>query len=484
MSSLPLLTLLVTLPILGAVMLLLIDAEDRRSARVIGTAFSGLTLLVAIAVLLRYDIGAAGMQLVERADWIPRFGISYYLGVDGLSLPLVLLTAVLGFLAMIGSFTTTRSRERFYVMMLLILEGALLGVFLALDVVMFYLFWEAVLIPMYFLIGIWGGARRRYAANKFFIYTFAGSIFMLLGLLVFYFSGDHASFDLVSLAERDLAGNVALLVFGLTAIGFAVKIPTVPFHTWLPDAHVEAPTAVSVLLAGVLLKMGAYGFMRVSAPLLPNSFDAYAPILYWVAVISIVYGALLAFAQTDLKRLVAYSSISHMGFVLAGIVARTEASLTGAAVLMVAHGLITGFLFFLVGMVYERTHTRDMAQLGGLATTAPGVGWLLVFAALASLGLPGLVGFIGESLIIIGVYKSLGWLVVGVVAGVFLNAVYLLTMVKRTVFGRSPENHSAFPDLTVPEVIVATTLVILIVLFGVAPGAFTAITRPYFLEWL
>jgi len=398
----PLLTLIVFLPLLGAAAVALLGnaraSAGRTVAALVGVADLGLVALL----VARFDV-AAGMQFVEKAEWVPQVGITYHLAVDGISLAMVALSALLTVLAIVASWKTEKNPAMWF-SMLLLLEVGMNGVFLAMDFVLFYVFWELVLVPMYFLIATWGGPRRQYAAVKFFLYTLFGSVFMLVGIIALYLQ--TGTFSILEMAGAKLDPTFQWWVFAAFFLGFAVKVPVFPLHTWLPDAHVEAPTAASVLLAGVLLKMGSYGFLRISLPILPDAAAEWSTFIAVLAAISIVYGAAVAFAQTDMKKLVAYSSVSHMGFVMLGIASMTPEGLNGAVAVMFSHGVVTGMLFFLVGMVYDRTHTRMIAEVSGLSSKVPVAGGLMAFASFASLGLPGLSGFVGEFLSLVGAWGS------------------------------------------------------------------------------
>jgi NADH-quinone oxidoreductase subunit M len=382
-------------------------------------------------------------------------------------MPLVAISALLTFLAVIASWKIEKTPQ-FYFAMMMLLQVGMNGVFSALDFVLFYVFWELVLVPMYFLIAQWGGPRRQYAAIKFFLYTLLGSVFMLVGIVALYLQ--TGSFDMIELASAVLPVGFQWWVFLAFFLGFAVKVPIFPLHTWLPDAHVEAPTAGSVLLAGVLLKMGTYGFLRVSLPILPDAFASWQWFLGLLAVVSIVYGAAVAFAQTDVKKLVAYSSVSHMGFAMLGIAAGTAAGINGAMAVNISHGLITGMLFLMVGMVYDRTHTRQIADLSGLAGSMPVIAGLMAFASFASMGLPGLSGFVGEFLALMGAWLSTGlpeWMVIVAAIGVLLGAAYMLWMLQRVVFGTPSEIVAGQPDASLRELATVVPLIILIVVIGV-----------------
>lgn len=457
---------IVFFPLVGVIGCALLPKDRPQLARWVALVVTGIDLVLAGFMVATFD-PAGGMQFVERAQWVPQAGIQYFLGVDGISMPLVALSALLTFLAVIASWNISKT-PKFYFAMMLLLQVGMNGVFSALDFVLFYVFWELVLVPMYFMIAQWGGPRREYAAIKFFLYTLLGSVFMLVGIVVLFLQGD--TFDMIELARLNLPASLQWWLFLAFFLGFAVKVPMFPLHTWLPDAHVEAPTAGSVLLAGIMLKMGTYGFMRVSLPMLPEAFASWQWFMAIMAVISIVYGAAVAFAQTDLKKLVAYSSVSHMGFAMLGIASGTVAGLNGAMAVNISHGLITGMLFLMVGMVYERAHTRQIAELSGLAGQMPVIAGLLAFAAFASMGLPGLSGFVGEFLSLLGAWNSdaiPAWMIVGAALGVLLGAAYILWMLQRVVFGQPSTAIADQPDVSRREVLSVLPLIVLIVFVGV-----------------
>ncbi len=467
----PLLSVIAFLPLAGAVGCALLPAERRSAARWLAASVTGAVLALATWMLVGFDVGADGMQLVERFTWVPQVGISYHMGVDGISVTMVFLSALLTFLAVLASWRV-EDRAHTYFAMMLLLQVGMNGVFMALDFVLFYVFWELVLVPMYFLIAWWGGPRREYAAIKFFLYTLFGSVFMLLGILALYLHPAGGTFDMTQLAANAGAGLDARFQFWVFAaffLGFAVKVPVFPLHTWLPDAHVEAPTAASVLLAGILLKMGTYGLIRVSLPMLPEAAASWQWFIALLAAVSIVYGAAVAFAQSDLKKLVAYSSVSHMGFVMLGIASLTPEGIDGAMAVNFSHGVVTGLLFLLVGMVYERTHTRKIADLAGLSAQVPVLAGVLAFASFASLGLPGLSGFVGEFLALLGAWRSgmwPGWVVISAV-GVLLAAAYMLWMLQRTVFGKPSPVVAPIKDMNALETAIVLPLIALTVLVGV-----------------
>lgn len=496
MTESALLNLVIFLPLAGAFVLLWLPrpAEARASAsadhdgrpappcsattaiRWLAAIVSGATLVASIFLLRAFDPLTSGFQMATDIPWLPQWGVRYHVGVDGISVLLVLLTTLLSFLAVVYSFSVTK-RVKEYMIFLLVLESAMLGVFCALDLVLFYVFWEAVLIPMYFLIGIWGHERRIYAAVKFFLYTFAGSVLMLLGIVYLYLS--TGSFSLVQLQDPGSAAHASLaaldprtlmLLFGAFALAFMVKVPMWPFHTWLPDAHVEAPTAGSVLLAGVLLKMGTYGFVRVCLPLFPEQAHAAAPLFILLAVVGIVYGAIVAAVQPDMKKLVAYSSVSHLGFVMLGIFTFTHLGLVGALLQNINHGVTTGMLFFLVGMLYDRRHTRKIADYGGIKRSVPVLAAFFLIATLSSVALPLTNSFVGEFAILQGSYVSTVsgpvWTAVAAL-GMVLSAVYMFWLFQRVFTGPiNREENRRMPDLGLRERWVLMPLVVLIFWFG------------------
>jgi NADH-quinone oxidoreductase subunit M len=471
-----LLSVLVLLPVAGAVVVALTRRETLQ--KVCGLGFS--TLVFALSLLMLGSFrDVASMQLVERRPWIPAWGISYHVGVDGLSLWLVILTTFLTPLALLGSWSSIGKRVREFVVLMLLLEAGMIGVFVALDLFLFYVFWEAMLIPMYLLIGIWGHERRIYAAVKFFLYTFAGSVLMLVAFLVLYKRAGVGSFGIAALAARPVAPELQVWLFLACALAFAIKVPMWPFHTWLPDAHVEAPTAGSVILAGVLLKMGGYGFLRVAIPLFPDAAMRFAPLVGVLAVIGILYGALVSLVQPDLKKLVAYSSVAHLGFVMLGIAAFTTTSLVGSVYQMLNHGISTGALFFLVGMLYDRRHTRLISEFGGLKSAMPWYAAVFLLISLSSIAMPGLNGFVGEFLILIGSWRFSPTMVVFAAVGVILAAGYVLWMVKRVFYGEvtNPKNEG-LRDLSAREAAILVPLVALVIFMGVASPLFTKRIEP------
>jgi len=487
-------TIATLLPLLGAVVIALVPREKDRLVRGLGIVFTAAAMVVAVALAIDFDYGAGtGLQFELNTRWIPVIGARYHVGIDGISLPLWILTFVLSFLCAIYTwrFVPSPGRTKAFIALMLLLETGMAGTFIAFDLILFFVFWELVLVPMYFLIGIWGSANREYAAIKFFLYTLFGSVFMLLGFLAMYFKAGAGTFDILELQAFGAGGGFSrtfqLVVFGAIALGFAVKVPMWPFHTWLPDAHTEAPTIGSVLLAGVMLKMGTYGFIRIALPMLPDGAEAYAPWIGLLAAIAIVYAALACLAQTDLKRLIAFSSVGHMGFVMLGIATLTSIGINAAIFGMVAHGLITGMLFFCVGSVYDRYHTRQIAELGGgLMQKLPYLGGVFAFVAIASLGLPGLAGFWGEVMALLSSYEPApmldttlfrGFMIAGGI-GTILTAGYFLWMLQRVNMGSLPERwrESTFPDVVAVEWISWVPLLVSIVALGLFPRLLFGVT--------
>ncbi len=480
----PILSAITFLPLLGAIAIAFIPRGSVGAIRAVAICVALVAWVLSLFLLVGFLPTHAGFQYVEVADWIPVFGIQYKMGVDGLSTVLVVLTTTLTWISILASFAPIRDRVKEYMISFLILEVGMIGVFVALDLFLFYIFWEVVLVPMYLLIGIWGGANRIYATIKFVLYTLVGSLLMLVAILATAFVFQSATgswvgaFDFESL--RTFAGSVGfggtfqLFAFLAFFLAFAIKVPMFPFHTWLPDAHVEAPTAGSVILAGILLKLGAYGFIRFALPLYPDAAHTFGPAIVVLSIVAIIYGAIVALVQPDLKKLVAYSSVSHMGFVTLGIFIFQQQGLQGAILQMVNHGLITGALFLLVGIIYERTHDRTIAKMGGLSAPLPVYAAAFGFFVFASAGLPGLSGFVGEFLVLVGAFAYQPWVAAAAAFAMVLGAAYLLWMYQRVVFGslsdflRGLGDH--LTDMRPAEILTLVPLGALVVIFGIFPG--------------
>ncbi len=475
-----LLSIVLLTPLAGLLVLLFLPSSNKTLIRVWANIAGLAGFLVSLPLIWRYDKGADGFQMVEKADWIPSLGVKYMLGIDGISLLLVMLTTLVGFLAILSSWSSIQDRLKEYYAMFLLQQVGMIGVFLALDFFLFYVFWELVLVPMYFIIGVWGGPRKLYAAIKFFLYTLAGSVLMLLGILTLYFEHfrqfGYYTFEISDLMKLNLPLGLQQWVFWAFFLGFAIKVPMFPFHTWLPDAHVEAPTAGSVVLASVLLKMGTYGFLRFSLPLLPQASitPTIVQTLAGLSIIAIIYGALVSLMQKDWKKLVAYSSVSHLGFCTLGIFALNPNGIAGSVIQQINHGISTGMLFLIVGIVYERRHTREIKEYGGLANVMPVYAIVFAFAMLSSAGLPLLNGFIGEFTILQGAFETSRVWAAFAVTGIILGAAYLLWLYQRTMLGQvtNPKNMG-LRDLNLRELAVFLPLIAWAIWIGVYP-------KPYF----
>ncbi|HTO90760.1 MAG TPA: NADH-quinone oxidoreductase subunit M [Candidatus Sulfotelmatobacter sp.] len=479
----PWLSWLIFFPLASGALIVLMPETATRAIKRWAMVVSLAEFLFSLPLWWRFQPQATGWQFPETHRWLPALGAEYALGVDGISLLLVLLTTLITFVAVLGSWTAVENRVREFYALLLALETGMLGTFLARDLLLFYVFWEAMLVPMYLLIGVWGGARRRYAAIKFFLYTMAGSVLMLVAILWLYFYQRGITgvptFSLDAFYAIAIPAPMQMALFLAFAVAFAIKVPMFPFHTWLPDAHVEAPTAGSVILAAVLLKMGTYGFIRFAIPLFPVASERFAPWIVALAIIGIVYGALVAMVQPDLKKLVAYSSVSHLGFCMLGMYAMNPQGLAGSMMQMLNHGISTGALFLLVGVVYERRHTRLISDFGGLWKPLPVFATVFLIVMLSSIGLPGLNGFVGEFLVLIGAFRTQHAWAIWAASGVILSAVYMLWMFQRVIFG--PVTHSEnekLSDLTLREKLVFAPLLVLILWMGVMPQPFLDRMQP------
>ncbi len=473
------LTIITFLPVAGALLLLFPRNENHRAIRTLALAVSTVTFLLSLPLFTSFDASSPDMQFEQNLPWMPSLGISYHVGIDGITLFLVLLTTFLTPISILASWNSIERRVKEYFIFMLLLETGMLGVFVALDLFLFYVFWEVMLVPMYFIIGVWGGERRIYAAVKFFLYTMVGSVLMLVAIISLYSLNGGTTFDFPAILSNvqngtlNLSSDQQYWLFLAFFVAFAIKVPLFPFHTWLPDAHVEAPTAGSVILAGVLLKMGTYGIIRFCLPLFPEATAELTPLISTLAVIGIIYGALVAMVQTDLKKLVAYSSVSHLGFVVLGIFAMNPQGMEGAIYQMLNHGVSTGALFLIVGMIYERRHTRLIDEFGGLATPLPVLSTFFMIVTLSSIGLPLLNGFVGEFLILLGSFQANVTHTVLATSGIILSAVYMLWMYQRVIFGETRnEKNKRLRDLDSREKLILVPIVILIVWMGVYSESF------------
>ncbi|WP_375210266.1 NADH-quinone oxidoreductase subunit M [Hyphomonas jannaschiana] len=485
MGGFPILSALTFLPLVGALIIMAVraatagsssseTANEGRTALLAGLVISGATFLVSLAAFFYFDPATPGYQLVEQHVWYQN--ISYKLGIDGLSLPLILLTTFLTPICLLASWNSIHTRVTEYVVAFLVLETFMIGVFTALDLVLFYIFFEAGLIPMFLIIGIWGGKDKIYAAFKFFLYTLLGSLLMLVAVVYMYITAGSSDFEVLEKFAFD--PHVQTWLWLAFMASFAVKLPMWPVHTWLPDAHVQAPTAGSVILAGVLLKMGGYGFLRFSLPMFPDASHLFQPAMFALAVIAIVYTSLVAWRQTDMKKLIAYSSVAHMGFVTLGVFSFTEVGVQGAIFQMISHGFISGALFLIVGVVYDRMHTREIAAYGGLVHRMPVYATLFMLFTMANVGLPGTSGFIGEILTMVGGFQASTWAAAGAALGVIFSAVYMLTLYRRTVFGQiTNPDLNGLKDMNRIELVTIVPLALLTLLFGVAPNLIFNLTE-------
>lgn len=477
MNDLPILSTLIFFPLFGAVVLLFVNREKENAIKVIALIFSVVEFLFSLPLFFFFDQSKTGMQFVEKRTWFPEWGITYFLGIDGISLLLVLLTTFLTVLCVLCSWTDIKAKVKEYYISFLFLETAMIGTLCALDLVLFYIFWELMLVPMYLLIGVWGGPRRVYAAVKFFLYTMAGSVLMLLAIFALYYiyfkEKGVFTFNILDLYMAHIPISIQYILFAAFAISFAIKVPMFPFHTWLPDAHTEAPTAGSVILAGVLLKMGTYGFLRFAIPLFPKAAYDAIPLISILAIVGIIYGAIVSMMQPDLKRLIAFSSVSHLGYVMLGMFAFNVQGVEGSIYQMLNHGISTGGLFLLVGMIYERRHTRMIADFGGLSSVMPIYATFFMIVTLSSIALPGTNGFVGEFLILLGAFKAKKLYGILGATGVILGAVYMLWMFQRVMFGAiKHDENKHLRDLSGREIFILSFIVFFIILMGVYPKVF------------
>ena len=477
MSDWPILSLVTFLPLVGALFIAMIRGNSEtvaRNARATALWTSLITFVLALLLWAGFDRSSAEFQFVEKLDWIPAFGATYHMGVDGISVFFVILSTFLTPICVLASWEAITTRVKEYMVAFLVLETLMVGMFCALDFILFYLFFEGVLIPMFLIIGVWGGAQRVYAAFKFFLYTLTGSVLMLIAILAIYFEAGTTSIP--TLMKTSFPVQMQLWLWLGFFASFAVKVPMWPVHTWLPDAHVEAPTAGSVILAGVLLKMGAYGFVRFSVPMFPYASEYFAPVIYTLSVVAIVYASLVALAQEDMKKLIAYSSVAHMGFVTIGIFTMTLQGVQGALVQMLSHGVVSAALFLCVGVVYDREHSRAIAHYGGLVHRMPRYAAVFMVFTLASVGLPGTSGFVGEFLVLVGAFKVNTWVASLATIGIILGASYMLWLYRRVIFGRLTKEHlMAITDLSPREIAVFVPLVVVTIWIGIYPSSFLTV---------
>ena len=474
MSNFPILSLLTFIPLVGALFILAVRGEKEvvnRNARQVAMWTSSAVFLLSLLLWTNFDNSTANFQFVEHHEWMPAFNIAYHVGVDGISVLFVLLTTLLTPICILASWESIQERVKEYMIAFLVLETMMVGMFVALDIVVFYIFFEAVLLPMFLIIGVWGGQRRVYAAFKLFLYTLLGSVLMLVAVMAMYF--DAGTADIPTLLTHNFPAGMQTWLWLAFFASFAVKVPMWPVHTWLPDAHVEAPTAGSVILAGVLLKFGGYGFLRFSLPMFPIATADFTPLIYTLSIIAVIYTSLVALAQEDMKKLIAYSSVAHMGFVTIGTFTLTIQGIEGAIYTMLSHGVVSAALFLIVGVVYDRIHSREIAMYGGLVHRMPAYALMFMLFMLASVGLPGTGGFVGEFLVLIGAFQANTWVAALAATGVILGAVYMLYLYRRIIFGQLTKEHlMKVGDLSRREIMVFAPLVILVLWMGVYPASF------------
>jgi NADH-quinone oxidoreductase subunit M len=474
MSGIPLLSLITFLPLVGAIFILTIRGDEEivvRNTRNVALWTSAVTFFLSLIIWFQFDRSTADFQFVERVDWMPGFNISYHMGVDGISMLFVLLTTLLTPICVLASWDSIKVRVKEYMIAFLVMETMMVGMFCALDLVVFYIFFEGVLIPMFLVIGVWGGPRRVYASFKFFLYTLLGSVLMLLAILVMYFKAGTT--DIPTLMKFTFPAGMQTWLWLAFFASFAVKVPMWPVHTWLPDAHVEAPTAGSVILAGVLLKFGGYGFLRFSLPMFPEATIEFAPLIFTMSVIAVIYTSLVALAQEDMKKLIAYSSVAHMGFVTVGIFTLNSQGIEGGIYQMLSHGIVSAALFLVVGVVYDRMHSREISTYGGLVNRMPVYALGFMIFMLASVGLPGTGGFVGEILVLVGIFQVNAWVCALMATGVILGAAYMLYLYRRVIFGQlTKDNLKKIKDLSPREIAIFAPLIILVFWMGIYPSSF------------
>lgn len=474
MSGIPLLSLITFLPLVGALFILTIRGDEEivvRNTRNVALWTSVVTFLLSLIIWFQFDRSTAVFQFEERVDWMPGFNITYHMGVDGISMLFVLLTTLLTPICVLASWESITVRVKEYMIAFLVMETMMVGMFCALDLIVFYIFFEGVLIPMFLVIGVWGGPRRVYASFKFFLYTLLGSVLMLLAILAMYFKAGTT--DIPTLMKFTFPTGMQTWLWLAFFASFAVKVPMWPVHTWLPDAHVEAPTAGSVILAGVLLKFGGYGFLRFSLPMFPEATIEFAPLIFTLSVIAVIYTSLVALAQEDMKKLIAYSSVAHMGFVTVGIFTLNSQGIEGGIYQMLSHGIVSAALFLVVGVVYDRMHSREIATYGGLVNRMPVYALGFMIFMLASVGLPGTGGFVGEILVLVGIFQVNAWVCALIATGVILGAAYMLYLYRRVIFGQlTKDNLKKIKDLSPREIAVFAPLIILVFWMGIYPSSF------------
>ncbi|MFQ5455690.1 MAG: NADH-quinone oxidoreductase subunit M [Nitrospirota bacterium] len=482
----PILSIICLFPLIAALIIaFFFKKENTKSIKNFAFGSSLIVLLISLFLLPFFDKTTYEMQFVERLPWIASIGVDYFLGIDGISLLLILMTVFLMPISIVSSYSAIQTREKEYYIFLLLLETGMIGVFIALDFFLFYIFWEVMLIPMYFIIGIWGGPRKLYATIKFFLYTLFGSVLMLLGIIMLYFlnknpsiGSGEATFNILTFMEMNIPMNYQFWIFLAFFLGFAIKVPMFPFHTWLPDAHVEAPTAGSVILAGILLKMGTYGFVRLSLPILPEASRQFVPFIVTLAIIGIIYGALVAMAQKDIKKLVAYSSVSHLGYVMLGLFSLNINGISGGIMQMINHGISTGALFLIVGIMYERTHTRMIDRYGGLSPHIPIFMAIFTITVFSSMGFPGLNGFVGELMVIVGAYKANYIYAIFASMGIILGAAYMLWLLQRIMLGTEKRPEEGVMDCNKREICYMLPLIVVMFWIGLYPTPYLKIIEP------